>query len=63
MRVDCVDVLAELGAGLRVDLLNTLESSTLDKGLLGLVILGKNLSKLSGDVGEDVVGSQDEEGF
>ena len=63
VRVDGVDILAELGARCCVDFLNTLEASTFDKGLLGLVVLGKNFGKLGGDVSEDVVRSEDEEGF
>ena len=63
MRVDSVDVLAELGAGGGIDLLNTLEATRLDEGLLGLGVLGKNLGELGSNVGEDVVGGEDEEGF
>ena len=63
MRVDGIDVLAELAAGRSVDLLNTLESTGLDESLLLLGVLGKNLSELSSDVLKDVVGGKDEEGL
>jgi len=63
VRVDGIDVLAKLGTWGSVDLLNALEASGLDESLLLLGVLGKNLSKLSGDVLEDVVGGEDEEGL
>lgn len=63
VRVNFVDVLAELGALLGLDLLNFLEATTLDEGTLGFEVLGKNLSELSADVGENIVGSELEEGF
>jgi hypothetical protein len=63
VRVDGVDVLAELAAGCGVDLLNALETSTLDESLLGLGVLGKNLGELGGNVGKNVVRSADQEGF
>jgi len=56
--VDLVDVLAELASLLGLDLLNFLETSTLDEGALGFEVLGKDLSELSADVGEDVVRSE-----
>ena len=63
MRVNCVDVFAELAAWGGVDFLNALEATTLDEGLLGLGVLGKNLGELGGDVGEDIVGGKDEKRF
>jgi len=63
VRVDGVDVLAELGAGGGVDLLNALETSTLDESFLGLGVLGKNLGELGGNISQDVVRGEDQEGF
>ena len=63
MRVDGIDVLAELGAWRCVDLLNALEAAGLDESLLLLGVLGEHLRKLCGDVLEDVVGGKDEEGL
>ena len=63
MRVDGIDVLAELAAWRSVDLLNTLEATGLDESLLLLGVLGKNLGELSSDVLKDVVGGKDEEGL
>lgn len=61
MRVDFVDVLAELAALFGLDLLNFLEATTLHEGTLGLQVLGEDLSKLSADVGENIVRSKLEE--
>lgn len=63
MRVNCVDVFAELGAWGGVDFLDALEATTLDESLLGLGVLGKNLGELSSDVGENIVGGKDEKRF
>ena len=51
MRVDSIDVLAELAAWSSVDLLDALEATTLDEGLLGFGVLWENLGELGSDVG------------
>jgi len=58
VRVNFVDVLAELASLLGLDFLNFLEATTLDEGALGLQVLGKNLGELSADVGENIVRSK-----
>lgn len=63
MRVDLVNVLAEFAAGLSLDLLDLLEATGLNESTLSLKLGGENLSKLSADVGEDIVGGKLEEGF
>ena len=63
MRVDGVDVLAELAAWCSVDLLDALETTALNKCLLCFRVLGEHLGKLGSNVGEDVIGGEDEEGF
>ena len=63
MRVDLIDVFAELGTRLSLNFLDLLETTTLDESALGLEVLGKDLGELSAHVGEDVVGSELEEGF
>ena len=63
MRVDCVDVLAQLGAWSGLDLLDLLEATALDESLLCLRVLRKNLGELSSDVGENIVGGDTEEWF
>jgi len=63
VRVNFVNVLAELGALLGLDFLNFLEATTLNEGTLGFEVLGKDLSELGADVGEDVVRSELEEGL
>ena len=63
MRINGIDVLAELAAWSSLDLLNSLETTTLDEGLLGLGVLRKDLGELGGDVGEDIVGGKDEKGL
>ena len=63
MGVDRVDVLAELAAWRGVDLLDALETTALNKCLLCFGVLGKHLRELGGNVGEDVIGGEDEERF
>ena len=63
VRVNGIDVLAELAAWSSLDLLNSLETTALDEGLLGLGVLRKDLGELSSDVCEDIVGGEDEEGL
>ena len=60
VRVDLVNVLTEFASGLSLNFLNLLEATTLDKGTFSLEVLGKDLGKLSADVGEDVVGGERE---
>jgi hypothetical protein len=63
VRVDLVDVLAQLGARLGLDLLDLLEAAGLHEGALGLELGGEDLGELGANVGEDVVGGELEEGF
>merc|ERR1712127_65686 len=63
VRVDLVDVLSELGAGLGLDLLDLLEAAGLHEGTLGFELGGKHFRELGAHVGEDVVGGELEEGF
>ena len=63
MRVDCIDILAKFAAWGGIDFLNTLEATTLDECLLCFGVLGKDLGELGSDIGEDVVGGEDEEWF
>jgi len=63
VRVDLVDVFAKLAARLCLEVLNLLETATLDEGALCLEVLGKDLGKLGTDVGQDVVGGASQEGF
>ena len=55
--IDLVDVLAELAAGLCLNLLALLEATALDECALGLEVGREDLGELSANVGEDVVGS------
>jgi len=59
VRVNGVDVLAKLAAWGGIDLLNTLEATTLDESLLCFGVLRQHLGKLGSDVSEDIVGSED----
>ena len=63
MGVNRVDILAELAAWGSIDLLNALETTALNKCLLCFRVLGEHLGELRGDVGEDVIGGEDEQGF
>lgn len=61
--INLVDVLAELAAGLALDLLNLLEAARLHEGALGLEVGGEHLCELGAHVGEDVVRGELEEGL
>lgn len=63
LAVDLVDVLAELAAGLGLDLLDLLETTALHEGALRFEVGRKDFGELSADVGENVVGSQLQEGL
>jgi len=63
VRVDLIDVLTELAAGLSLDLLDLLEATRLNEGTLSLKLGREHLSELGADVGEDVVGGKLEEGL
>ena len=63
MRVDRVDVLAELATWRSIDLLEALETAALNKCLLCFCVLWQYLGELGSNVGEDVIGGEDEEGF
>jgi hypothetical protein len=63
VRVDLINVLAELGAGFGLDLLDLLETTGLDESALSFELGGEDLGELSANVGQDVVGGQLEEGF
>jgi len=63
VRVDLVDVLAEFAALFGLDLLDFLETTTLDESTFGLEVLRKDLGELSADVGENIVGGELEEGL
>jgi hypothetical protein len=63
VRVDLINVFAELASRFGLDLLDLLETTGLHKCALSFELEGKNLSELSANVGQDVVGSQLEEGF
>jgi len=63
VRVDFVNVFAELAAGLSLDLLDLLEATGLHEGTLGLELEGQHLGELGADVGKNIVGGKLEEGF
>ena len=63
VRVDGVDVLAQLRAWRSIDFLDSLEASALNECLLCLCVLGQHLSELGGDVSENIVGCEDEKWF
>merc|ERR1719465_374671 len=63
VRVNLVDVLAQLAALLGINFLYFLETAGLHEGTLRLQIGWKHFRKLSTHVSKDVVGSKLEEGF
>lgn len=63
VRINLVDVLAKLAAGLSLDLLDLLEATRLDKGALSLELSGENLSELGADVSKNIVRGELQEGF
>ena len=63
MRVDLVDVLAQLASRLRLDLLDLLEPARLHERALGFQVRREDLGELSANVGEDVIWSKLEEGL
>lgn len=63
VRINLVNVLAKLAAGLSLDLLDLLEATRLDKGALSLELSGENLSELGADVSKNIVRGELQEGF
>jgi hypothetical protein len=63
VRVDFVDVFAQFGAWLGLDVLDLLEATALHEGALCFQVLGQDLGELSANVGEDVVGGEREKWF
>ena len=63
VRINLVDVLAKLAAGLSLDLLDLLEATRLDEGALSLELSGENLSELGADVSKNIVRGELQEGL
>jgi hypothetical protein len=63
VRVNLINVFAELASRFGLDFLDLLETTGLHKCALSFELEGKDLSELSANVGQDVVGSQLEEGL
>jgi hypothetical protein len=63
VRVDLINVFAEFASALSLNLLDFLETATLDESAFGLQVLREDFCKLRTDVGEDVVRGELKEGF
>ena len=63
VRIDLIHVFSKLATRLSLYFLDLLEATTLYECSLGFQIKGKDLSKLSTNIGQNVIRSQLEEGF